>query len=104
MTKIAVIKTGGKQYIAKSGDILKLEKLPKAKDKEVIFNEILMVADGKSVKLGQPKVKDAKVTAKVLEQGRDKKVQVVKYKSKTRYHKVYGHRQPFTKVKIDKIV
>lgn len=103
MSKFAIIKSGGKQYVAKAGDVLKLEKLPKAKDKEVVFNEILMVADGKNVKLGQPKVKDAKVTAKILEHGRDKKVRVVKYKPKTRYHKVYGHRQPFTKIKIDKI-
>lgn len=105
MSKIAVIKSGGKQYLVKAGDIIKIEKLPAEKGKSFTFDKVLMVSDetGKDVKVGQPFIKDAKVRAKVLEQGRDKKVRVVKYKAKTRYHKVYGHRQPFTKVKIEKI-
>ncbi len=103
--KLAVIKTGGKQYIVKEGDILKIEKVSFEKDSDFVLNDILMVADekGKSIKIGQPLVKGAKVEAKILEQARGKKVRVVKYKPKTRYHKVYGHRQPYTKIKIKKI-
>jgi len=105
MSTIAIIKTGGKQYIVKAGDELKIEKLPKKVGDSFEFDQVLMIADDKSkeVKIGQPFIKDAKVSAKILEQARDKKVRVVKYKNKTRYHKVYGHRQPFTKVKIEKI-
>ena len=105
MSKFAVIKTGGKQYAVKQGDILKLEKIPAQTGKSFEFKEILLVADenGQKVKVGNPLLKDVKVEADILEQGRDKKIRVVKYKPKTRYHKVYGHRQPFTKVKINKI-
>ena len=101
--KLAVIKTGGKQYSVKPGDKLKVEKLAAEKDSEVIFDQVLLTSadeNGKDLKVGDPIVKDAKVTAKVLEQGRAKKVKVVKYKNKTRQHTVNGHRQPFTQVEI----
>lgn len=103
MSKIAVIKTGGKQYIVKEGDVLKVEKLLTPKD-DLVFDDVLMVAeaDGGSVNFGQPKVKTS-VAAKVLKQGRAKKVLVVHYKAKVRHHKKYGHRQPFTEVKVEKI-
>ena len=104
MSKIAVIKTGGKQYLVKKGDELKVEKLSAKKDGSFIFDKVLMISDnGKEVNVGKPFIKDAKVEAKVLEQGRDKKIRVTHYKSKTRQHTVYGHRQPFTKIKITKI-
>jgi large subunit ribosomal protein L21 len=105
MSKIAVIKTGGKQYKVAEGDKVKLEKLPGEANGKVTFDQILLVSDSKSgeSKIGNPLVKGAKVEAKVLEQGRDKKVKVVKYKSKTRYTRVYGHRQPYTEVEISKI-
>lgn len=105
MAKIAVIKTGGKQYKVKEKDTLRVEKLPEEEGKKVTFDEVLLVADSESgeSKIGNPTVKGAKVGAKVLEQGRDKKVKVVKYKNKTRYTRVYGHRQPYTKVEVTKI-
>lgn len=104
MSKIAVIKTGGKQYLVKEKDTLKIEKVKAAKDGQLNF-EVLMSSsiDGKNLKLGTPILKDSKVEAKVLDQGRAKKIRVVHYKSKTRQHTVYGHRQPYTQVAITKI-
>lgn len=101
---MAVIKTGGKQYLVKKGDVLKVEKLGKDKNDEIDF-ETLMVCDedGKELKVGEPILKDIKVKGKVIENGRNKKVRVAHYKPKTRYHKVYGHRQPFTKVEISAV-
>lgn len=103
MSKLAVIKTGGKQYLIKEGEILKVEKLPYEAGKNFEFGEILLVVDDDKVSIGKPRVAGAKVMASVLEQGRGKKIRVVHYKPKTREHKVYGHRQPFTKIKIEKI-
>lgn len=102
---IAVIKTGGKQYKVKEKKIIKIEKLDAKVGDKVEFSEVLLTADdnGKGVKIGQPLVEGAKVSAKVIENGRDKKIEVVKYKPKTRYKKVVGHRQPYTKVEIVKI-
>lgn len=97
----AVIKTGGKQYKVAEGDILTIEKLDKNED-EVVFEKVLLVANGE-VKIGRPTVPGAKVTAKVLEEGKGKKKMVFRYKSKTRQHKKKGHRQPYTKVQILKI-
>jgi large subunit ribosomal protein L21 len=103
MSKIAVIRTGGKQYIVKEGDVLKVEKLLTLKD-DLVFDDVLMTAeaDGSSVNFGQPQVKTT-VDAKVVKQGRAKKVLVVHYKAKVRHHKKYGHRQPFTEIKMEKI-
>lgn len=98
----AVIKTGGKQYIVKEGQILTIEKLAHDGDK-VVFDEVLLVANEKTATIGQPTVKGAKVTATVLEEGKGEKKIVFRYKAKTRYHKKKGHRQLFTKVKINKI-
>lgn len=103
MSKIAVIKTGGKQYKVKEGQTVKIEKLPQEEGKSVKFDTLLVAStDGKEVNLGKPSLGD-KVEAKVVEQGKDKKVTVVKYKNKTRYKRTLGHRQPFTKVEISKI-
>ncbi len=104
MSQIAVIKTGGKQYLVKAGDKLRVEKLKAEVGDQVEF-EVLMQAsdDGKTVKVGTPVLEGAKVSAQVLAQGRAKKVRVVHYKSKTRQHKVYGHRQPYTQVEIAKL-
>ena len=101
----AVIKTGGKQYKVEKGDKFRIEKLNKKQGSTVSFNDVLMVSekDGAKMKLGKPKVSGAKVEAKVLEQGRAKKVNVIKYKSKTRYRRKAGHRQLFTKIEITKI-
>jgi len=91
--------------LVKAGDTIKVEKLAAEAGKNFIFDKVLLVAEdnGADVKIGTPEVAGAKVEADVLEQGRADKIRVVHYKAKTRHHKVYGHRQPFTKVKIEKI-
>lgn len=101
--KFAVIETGGKQYKVAAGDIVRIEKLEVAEEAAVIFDKILLVGDGETAKIGQPYVSGAGVTAKVLEQGRDKKKIVFRYHSKNRYRKMKGHRQPFTEVQIENI-
>jgi len=100
MEKFAVIQTGGKQYLVKPGESLKIEKIKAGKDGEVFFDKVLLIVDGENIKLGKPYIEGAKVPAKIIEQGRGKKVIVVKYKQKTRYHKKAGHRQPYTKITI----
>lgn len=92
----AVIQTGGKQYKVAEGDTVLVEKLDQEAGSEVIFDQVLLVDD----KIGTPTVPGAKVTAKILEQGRGDKKIVFKYASKTRYKKKKGHRQPYTKVEI----
>ena len=99
----AVIKTGGKQYRVSPGQKLKIEKLDAEESGAVKFEEVLLVADGEKVEIGQPFIKGVEVEARVLKQGRDKKKIVFKYHRKTRYHKKKGHRQPFTEVEITKI-
>lgn len=99
----AVIKTGGKQYRVAEGDVLNVEKLNAEAGSEVVFDEVLTVVNDGDVKIGQPVVEGAKVTAKVVEQGKGEKILVFKYKAKSNYRKRQGHRQPFTKVEISKI-
>ena len=99
----AVIKTGGKQYLIKTGDTLKIEKLEVEEGKkEVVFDQVLMLAkeDGTDVKIGKPFLEGVSIAATVEEQGRSKKVRVVKFKRKIRYRRVRGHRQAYTKVKV----
>jgi len=98
----AVIKTGGKQYLVKEGETLSVETLTK-KVGEKIELEVLLVAAGDDVKVGKPTVKGTKATAEVLEHGKGDKVRVIKFHRKARFKKVYSHRQPFTKVRIEKI-
>ena len=97
-----VIATGGKQYIVKTGDTLKVEKLPLAAGGEVIFDTVLLTAndDGSGVTLGTPYVNGATVRAALLKQGHYPTVRVEKFKRKVRYHKVHGQRQRFSEVKI----
>ena len=99
----AVIKTGGKQYRVAEGDVLNVEKLNAEAGSEVVFDAVLTVVNDADVKIGQPVVEGAKVTAKVVEQGKGEKILVFKYKAKSNYRKRQGHRQPFTKVEISKI-
>ena len=101
---LAVIKTGGKQYLVSPGDKIKIEKIDKKEGKEITFNEVLLLEKNKKVEIGSPKVKGAKVTAKVLKQGKGKKIVIFKYKPKKRYKVKKGHRQPFTEIEILKIV
>lgn len=103
MTQFAVIKTGGKQYIVRPGQKLKIEKLETEAGKPVEFNEVLFIADDKKIEIGAPLIEGALVKAKVTGQGRAKKQIVFRYHAKTRYRKKKGHRQPFTEVEITDI-
>ena len=96
----AVIKTGGKQYRVEEGDLLKVEKIESATGEAVEFDQVLLVADGDKVTVGQPLVDGAKVTAEVVEQGRHKKIRIVKFRRRKHHRKQQGHRQWFTEVKI----
>ena len=98
----AIIKTGGKQYCVEEGKVITIEKLDVEAGAEVAFDEVPLVS-GDSVKIGQPTVAGAKVTGKVLEQGKGAKIRIFKYKAKSNYRRRQGHRQPFTKVQIEKI-
>ena len=99
----AVIATGGKQYLVKEGDIIRVEKLEQEKGEKAEFNQILMVdKDGEYI-IGRPLVENAKVVGKVLNQDKAKKIIVFKYKSKKKYRKKTGHRQPYTEILIENI-
>lgn len=98
----AIIATGGKQYKVSEGDVIRVEKLGAEAGSTYTFDQVLVVS-GDEVKVGDPVVAGATVEASVIEDGKAKKVIVYKYKRKTGYHKKQGHRQPFTKVKIEKI-
>lgn len=100
----AVIKTGGKQYLVAPGQKLKIEKINAGEGDDFVFEEILLADDKQNLQIGTPLITGAKVEAKVLGQGRAKKIIVFKYHSKTRHRKKKGHRQYFTEVEIKKIV
>ncbi|HEY4487712.1 MAG TPA: 50S ribosomal protein L21 [Candidatus Paceibacterota bacterium] len=100
MAKIAIIETGGKQYVVTDGSVLTIEKVPAEKGGKITFDKVLLVDDGKEVRLGTPHVSGAKVTGELIKEGRDKKVTVIRYRQKSRYFKKKGHRQPYAKVKI----
>jgi large subunit ribosomal protein L21 len=100
---LAVIKTGGKQYFVSPGEKIKIEKLNAKEGKEVIFKEVLLLKENGKIEIGNPLIKGAKVIGKVISQGKNKKVIVFKYKSKTRYRIKKGYRQPFSEVEILRI-
>ena len=97
----AIIETGSKQYKVSQGDVIEVELL-EAK-RHVTFDQVLFVSDGDKVEIGAPYVKGAKVSAKVLGNGKDDKVTTFKYKCKINYHRTKGHRQPYTQLEIEKI-
>lgn len=99
----AIIKTGGKQYKVSEGDEIIIEKLEVEEKSSVTFEEVLAIFDGEVATIGTPVVEGAKVTATVVKNGKGPKIRIFKYKHKTNYRRRAGHRQPFTKVKIDKI-
>lgn len=99
----AIIKTGGKQYMVKAGDVLNVEKLDVESGAKVMFEEVLAVGNDGELQIGNPVVSGASVEATVVGNGKAKKVIVFKYKPKKDYRKKQGHRQPFTKVIIEKI-
>ena len=99
----AIIVTGGKQYNVKEGDVIYIEKLNAEADETVTFDQVLAVVDGANSKFGAPTVAGAKVEAKVVKNGKGKKIRIFKYTPKKGYRKRQGHRQPYTKVEIGKI-
>jgi len=99
----AVIATGGKQYKVETGETLRFEKLSGEVGDEVSFDKVLMVSDGKDVRVGQPELENISVSGHIVEQNKSKKIIVFKYKRRKRYRRKIGHRQQFTAVKIDNI-
>ena len=99
----AVIVTGGKQYTVSEGDVLFIEKLNVEAEEVVKFDTVLAVLDGENTKIGAPVVEGAAVEAKVVKNGKGKKIDVIRYKAKKNEKKHIGHRQPYTKVEIIKI-
>ena len=100
---LAVIKTGGKQYLVSPGQKIKIEKLDGEVGKEIIFDQVLLVEKSKQLEIGNPLVKGARVTGKLVSQGKGKKAIVLRYRPKTRYHVKRGHRQFFSEVEIKSI-
>lgn len=98
----AIIETGGKQVKVVEGQEIQVEKMDEQVAETVTFDKVVLVG-GDDAKVGTPYVKDATVTAKVLEHGRQKKIKVIKFKAKKNYYRKQGHRQPYTKLIIDKI-
>ncbi|OGG53208.1 50S ribosomal protein L21 [Candidatus Kaiserbacteria bacterium RIFCSPHIGHO2_01_FULL_53_29] len=102
MAKIAIIETGGKQYVVTKDSVLDIEKLDGVSEKgtKITFDKVLLTDDGKETQIGAPYVSGAKVSAELVEEGRDAKVTVIRYRQKSRYFKKKGHRQPYAKVRI----
>lgn len=99
----AVIETGGKQYRVSEGDTIFVEKLNAAEGDEVTLDRVLLLSDQSGTKVGTPTIDGAKVLAKVAKQGKNKKIVVFKFKAKKNYRRKAGHRQPYTKLTIEKI-
>ena len=102
MAKIAIIETGGKQYLVTQDSVLNVEKITgvdKAGSK-ITFDKVLLTDDGKETKVGSPYVTGAVVSAELVEEGREKKISVIRYRQKSKYFKKRGHRQPYAKVRI----
>ncbi|MGE5398379.1 MAG: 50S ribosomal protein L21 [Chitinophagales bacterium] len=100
----AVFLTGGKQYRVQEGEVLKIEKVDGEIGDTIEFDQVLAVKDGETLKVGNPLVSGAKVQAKVLLQDKDRKIIVFKYKAKKNYRRKRGHRQPFTRIVVEKII
>ena len=96
----AVFKTGGKQYRASEGDRLRVEKVEAKEGDNIEFDQILLVGEGTDITVGTPLLEGAKISAKVISQGRDKKIKVVKFKRRTNYRRTKGHRQFYTEIEI----
>jgi large subunit ribosomal protein L21 len=99
----AIVRTGGKQYRVEPGDVVRLERLEAEAGSSVTLEDVLLVGDEGDVRVGTPRVENASVVGTVVEQGRDAKVRVFKYKKRKHYRRTAGHRQAFTAVRIDKV-
>jgi large subunit ribosomal protein L21 len=99
----AVIESGGKQYRVAAGNIIKIEKLATEPNAVVLFDKVLLLADGEDIKVGTPYLEDVTINGKVLSQGRHKKVNILKFKRRKHHMKQMGHRQDYTEVKITEV-
>jgi len=99
----AVIKTGGKQYRVTTGEKLKIEQIPADVGSQITLDQVLMVGEGESVKVGNPLVSGAKVTATVVSHGRGDKVRIFKMRRRKHYQRTQGHRQNYTEIRVDAI-
>jgi large subunit ribosomal protein L21 len=99
----AVIEASGRQIKVREGEVIRVDSLSGEPDSQVIFDRVVLAHDGNELRLGSPLVANARVTARVLRQGRDRKIMVFHYKPKKRVRKRYGHRQPITELRIEKI-
>lgn len=99
----AIIKTGGKQYRVKEGDIIRVEKLPDEAGSKIVLNDVLLLKDEEKTEVGTPNVEGATVEAEVLRHGRDRKIRVSTFKRRKGYKRTLGHRQEFTELRIDKV-
>lgn len=100
MAKIAVIETGGKQYVVTNDSVLRIEKLSDESGPKVTFDKVLLIDDGAEIEVGAPYITGAKVSGEIIAEGRAKKVTVLRYRQKSRWKKVKGHRQPYATVRI----
>jgi large subunit ribosomal protein L21 len=105
MKELAIIETGGKQYLVSEGDTIRIEKITGdfKTGGSVVFDKVLLTDNGETTEIGEPYLKGAKVSAEIKKIDRAKKVTVIKYKAKSRYFKKRGHRQPYFEVKITKL-
>lgn len=105
MAKIAIIETGGKQYLVTQDSVLDVEKLSGVSKpgEKITFDKVLLVDDGSETKVGTPYLSGASVSAELVEEGRNPTIRVIKYKQKSRYFKKRGHRQPFAKIRITQL-
>lgn len=100
---LAVIETGGKQYLVETGKALNVEKLPVEEGGKVVFDKVLLLVKDKDVKVGAPYIEGAKVEATLTGHGRARKIKIMRYKPKTTHRRRQGHRQPYSKVEIKKV-
>lgn len=99
----AIVESGNKQYKIEQGDVIDVELLHQAKDNIINLDKILLLADGENISIGTPYINDSIIKARVLDEIKDTKVISFKYKNKTGYHKTKGHRQKYTRLKIEEI-
>jgi large subunit ribosomal protein L21 len=104
MANYAIIRCGGKQYRADVGVQLTVDRLPGERGESIVFDQVLFVRDGDSVRVGQPSVEGVSVRGTIVEQRRDKKVRIFKYRRRKKSRRTIGHRQPITRVRIDEIL
>ncbi|MDR7433794.1 MAG: 50S ribosomal protein L21 [Armatimonadota bacterium] len=99
----AIVEAKGKQYRVEEGMVLCVDKLPEEPGQEVLLDQVLLIAEGDRITVGKPVVEGARVVARVLGHGRHKKIRGLKYKPKVRYRRRFGHRQPYTEIRIERI-